>query len=263
MTDFSPEQDELASAYIDGEVSADERAMVDADPALLARVAELRSVRETLAEPTASPTEAERDAVISAALRSANVVDIRVAQGHRRLRIASIAAAILVVLGAAGLLLRAAGDHTNTKFEAVAGSIGSASDTSAEAGQATRAAAAPNPATGAFSVTGRPDLGSFTDRSALTAAAQSQVHNPALTQQKGASTVPPSADAAGGTGAGGGTAPTCLVPAPPAAVNEVYAATAILQGRTVQIDVFTIADGSLTLVVTDAATCTEDFTQSV
>jgi hypothetical protein len=116
-----------------------------------------------------------------------------------------------------------------------------------------------NPANGSFSFStvGRPQLGSFTDRSTLTAAAQSQVHGLARDQAKAAT-------ADGGTsGGGGGTAPTCLVPPPPDVVEETYAASAILEGRAVQIDVFTIADGSLTLVVTDAATCTQDFTQSV
>jgi hypothetical protein len=53
------------------------------------------------------------------------------------------------------------------------------------------------------------------------------------------------------------------VPPPADAANEAYAATAVLEGRLVQVDVFTLADGSLMLIVTDAATCAQVFNQPV
>jgi hypothetical protein len=256
-SEFSHEHDELASAYLDNEVTTEERARVEADPALVARVEELRSVHDALSDPVVPPTTTERDAAVTAALGAANVIDISAARGRRRLRIASIAAAVLLVLGAAGALIRAADNGSTQKLNAVAASIGSAGDSKA-AERATGAAAGAGTA-GAFSTTGRPMLGAFTDRSALAAAAQAQVHSPALNQSKPADTETPSAAAASPTT----TAPTCLVPAPPDATNEVYAATAVLDGHPVQVDVFTKADESLVLVVTDAASCAQVFTQPV
>lgn len=257
MTDFSDEQDELASAFLDDVVTTEERARVEADPALLARVEELRSVHDALSDPVVPPTSAERDAAIRAALGAQNVIDISAARGQRRLWIASIAAAVVLVLGAAGALIRAADDGSTQRFNTAAGSIGSASD-SRTAERATGAATGAG-TTGTFSSAGRPALGSFTDRSALAAAAQTQVHTPAPSQSKqaDAATAPAAADSPTTT------APMCLVPAPPDAINEVYAATAVLEGRPVQVDVFTIADGSLVLVVTDAASCAQVFTQPV
>ena len=45
--------------------------------------------------------------------------------------------------------------------------------------------------------------------------------------------------------------------------REVYAAAAILEGRAVQIDVFGTSDGSYVLVVTDATSCEQVFSQPV
>jgi hypothetical protein len=255
MSEFSHDQDELVSAYLDGEVTAAERAQVEADPVLLARVEELRVVLDALAEPVIPPATAERDAAITAALDAHNITDINAARGRRRLRLVSIAAAVVVVLGAAGALIRASSDGSTQKFTAVAGSIGSASD-SRTAEQATGAAAAAGTFTPSASAAGRPPLGSFTDRSALAAAARAQVHDPARDQSKQAALAPAAASPTT-------TAPTCLVPPPPDATNEVYAATAVLEGRAVQVDAFTMADGSFTLVVTDAASCAQVFTQPV
>jgi len=257
MSEFSHDPDEVASAYVDGEATIEERARVESDPALLTGVEELRSVRDALAEPVVPPTAAERDTAIQAALRAANVIDIKAARGQRRLRIASIAAAIVLVVGLAGVLIRAAGNDTTQKFNAVASSIGSAAD-SQRAEQATGAAAGGATATGSSAV-GRPALGSFADQSSLAAATQAQVHNPAPNQSKQADTAAPTAAPDATTT----TTPVCVVPPPPDAANEVYAATAILQGHSVQVDVFTIADGSLVLVVTDAVSCTQVFSQPV
>ena len=59
--------DELASAYLDGVASPEEAARVDADPALQARVEELRAVRAALAE-VPEVDAIRRDAAIAAAL---------------------------------------------------------------------------------------------------------------------------------------------------------------------------------------------------
>jgi hypothetical protein len=258
MSEFSHEQDELASAYLDDAVTPAERAQVEADPALLARVEVLRSVHDALANPVVPPTTAERTAAIAAALGAATVIDIDInaARTQRRLRIASIAAAIVLVLGAAGVLVRVVDNGSDAKFTAVAGSVGSAADRSNAEQTAGGGAGTGNG--GAFSTTGRPVLGSFSNRSSLAAATQTQVRDASLRSTQ-ADTGSPSAAA----GAPAPTAPVCLVPAPADSINEIYAATAVLEGRSVQVDVFTLADGSLVLVVTDAASCAQLFTQPV
>lgn len=66
MTD--EELDELVSAYLDGEVTDEERARVEADPELASRVAALRSITARLAAPVDPP--AARDRWIAAAVSS-------------------------------------------------------------------------------------------------------------------------------------------------------------------------------------------------
>jgi hypothetical protein len=56
---------ELASAYLDNEVTSAERAQVEASPALLGLVADLRSMQTSVAAP---PAAIDRDAMIAAAL---------------------------------------------------------------------------------------------------------------------------------------------------------------------------------------------------
>ena len=66
--DLTPEErDELASAYLDGEVTAQERAMVEADPDLLARVERFRHAAEEVASPA---TEAGREEIIAEAMKA-------------------------------------------------------------------------------------------------------------------------------------------------------------------------------------------------
>jgi negative regulator of sigma E activity len=57
----------LANAYLDGEVSADERARAEADPDVVAEVARLRAVRDAL-QVTGAPDPERREAAIQAAL---------------------------------------------------------------------------------------------------------------------------------------------------------------------------------------------------
>ena len=49
----------LASAYLDGDVTADERARVEADPELIAEVERLRYVKVLLADTEPSPISVE------------------------------------------------------------------------------------------------------------------------------------------------------------------------------------------------------------
>lgn len=106
--------DELVSAYLDGEATADEVARVEADPDLSERVTQFRLLGDAIAEPIASPSETDRDAAITAALAavapdaapttassvsSLDAARVRRAERNRRfMQFASVAAAIAFVV---------------------------------------------------------------------------------------------------------------------------------------------------------------------
>ncbi len=62
------ERDELASAYLDGELNQDGIALVEGDPDLLNLVAEHRDVQSMVASPTTEPSEAVRATHLASAL---------------------------------------------------------------------------------------------------------------------------------------------------------------------------------------------------
>ncbi|GEM_PF-6900318 len=119
MTD--DERDQLLSAVIDGEATADDVARVRADPELTAELNRITAAVAALAEPVPLPPADAREAMIAAALEDlaaapsspatavgeattgAPVVDLAAqrAKRQRRLNIMGAAAAIVVVIGAA------------------------------------------------------------------------------------------------------------------------------------------------------------------
>jgi hypothetical protein len=107
-----PDAADLASAYLDGEASDDERARVEGDPALLAEVERLRRVRAAVAEvPPASA--AARDAAVAAALaafdelhgNSAPAAPTNVVPLEHRRRVQRTQAALTAVAAAAVLVI--------------------------------------------------------------------------------------------------------------------------------------------------------------
>lgn len=132
MTDSTPdpELDELVAAYLDGEATADERARVQGDPALLARAEQLRAVSRMVAEPVAVPDAALRDLHIAAALEASSTSPVVTALPSRRnrpdvLRFASVAAAVLAILVAVPLLLsNTGGDDEDMATEATSADDG-------------------------------------------------------------------------------------------------------------------------------------------
>ncbi len=66
-TPLPPSDDELVSAYLDGDVTPAERAQVEGDPALLAQVERFRLVVAALREPV-TPDPARKEQAIAAAL---------------------------------------------------------------------------------------------------------------------------------------------------------------------------------------------------
>src|SRR5215204_4706772 len=123
MTDFDASRDDdLVSAYLDGEATPDERARVEHDPRLQQRLAEFRRVAAAVGTPQLSADTPDRDALLARAVAqspierrstpassgpdaSAPVVDLA-ARRRRNTIILSAAAAIIVVALAVPALLR-------------------------------------------------------------------------------------------------------------------------------------------------------------
>ncbi|MGI9623492.1 MAG: hypothetical protein ACR2PK_11695 [Acidimicrobiales bacterium] len=116
MTTHDPSnRDELVAAYIDGEASDDERAAVEADQELLARVVEMRQVAALVAAPVSQPPTALKDGQIASALAvsatATNVTSLAGRRGQQRLaKLASVAAVIIIVLAVPIILLNSGSD---------------------------------------------------------------------------------------------------------------------------------------------------------
>ena len=120
MSDEQFREDELVSAYLDGEATPAEIAEVEQNDALLARVEQLRSVRDALAAPVAPLPAERREQMISAALaaadaetaqrREARIVPVR----RRREALLAVAAAaiLLAAVVSAGLIASRGGDDS-------------------------------------------------------------------------------------------------------------------------------------------------------
>ncbi len=172
MTDF--DADELVSAVLDGEATDAERAQVDTDPVLSERLEELRAVRDALAVTTTLPSDREREAAITAAIRSAPVdLQSRRQRRSRLVRVAAIAAAVLAFAGiAAGIAgIAAHRSHTSGASVAASPSTGAPSTAAESPESAATAGEALNPdlSVPASSVT---DLGPFATRDALVSAVE-------------------------------------------------------------------------------------------
>ncbi|MCY4133513.1 MAG: hypothetical protein OXG30_01170 [bacterium] len=100
--DLTPqEMDELASAYLDGEATPEEAALVESDARMQALVEELRAVRDLMAAPVEGPSDEVRDQMIAQALNHrAPVVSMDTAR--RRLR--AIPPQARVILAAAAVI---------------------------------------------------------------------------------------------------------------------------------------------------------------
>ena len=107
----------LASAYLDGDVTADERVRVEAEPALLAEVERLRYVRVMLADSEPSPISV-RESLLANALDAwdripappTSLADRRRTTTNRRL-LGAAAALVLVLAG--GVVLQTVSSSTD------------------------------------------------------------------------------------------------------------------------------------------------------
>ena len=147
MTDEElPERAEVASAYLDGDLAADERARADADPATMTLVESYRSLRATLADvPEAGMSD--RASALAAALsefdalapmrRLTPLSELEPRRHRRNHWVLASAAAVVVLIAVVAVI--ASGGSSNNK---------SASDrpsaTTLPASASTKVAAAPN-----------------------------------------------------------------------------------------------------------------------
>lgn len=119
---LSPSDDELVSAYLDGEASADEIARVESSPELLAEVETLRAVAALVASDPdpATVDPGRRDAHIAAALAAsstaANVTGLSAARARPWYRqpVAAVAAVLLAAVIAVPLLANLGGDDADS-----------------------------------------------------------------------------------------------------------------------------------------------------
>ena len=176
MSDTTPSpddaRDELVSAVLDGEADADQRARVEADPALRTRLAELRAVRDMVAAPVAPLDDVTALRLRRTATAAAPVVDHAAPRRTARAArwIGSVAAVVLLAIAAIPVL--GALDDGGSGDDEAAETMSSADDAaleSAESGDASGADEAVPYASeeadgGAGSV---PDLGEFTSDSEL------------------------------------------------------------------------------------------------
>lgn len=198
MTDAplpSDAADELASAYLDDELTAAERSRVEADPELLARVDALARVRAALGAPVA-PDPRRREAALSAALAVAAepggvlgptgaepgrgepvaVLSSRRRPPALRRRYLAAAAAAAVAALAVPLLSQLGGDDDEADTASVALDAEAFEDDLAARDEDGAMAEGPAPMAGAednatFAPTGAPaDLGAFDDLEALSRA---------------------------------------------------------------------------------------------
>ena len=261
MTDRDPRSpdpdDELASAVLDGEATAEERARADADPRIGARVEELASVRDSLAAPVLV-ADATRDELIAAALRAldppvvAPVAAFRQSARRRRVMQTLSAAAVVVLVAAIGVALSRSLDDTSSDVanDVLLGSASSdgvaapTADGVTESGAAALGGAESQGAEGALVVTSVDQLANLLRRQ--------------IDQTR-----------TGGAGTGGGTASqdhafsTTTSAKCSALAPERYreAATVVRQGparigdQAVTYVVYQDADGGEVLVVYDAGSC--------
>ena len=110
MNDFDPSLDEIVSAYVDGAATPDERARVEADPALVERAATFRSIHTALAAPDVPAGDDLRQALITRALAetAVSVATVHPLRPRRSAALGPIVAAAAVIamfLGLGALLV--------------------------------------------------------------------------------------------------------------------------------------------------------------
>ena len=126
MTDPFRPDDDLVAAVLDGEATPEERARVEADPVLAARLAEFEAVRDLVATPVQPASSADREKAVAAAKvairHQADVVPFAAVRRQETTRFLTAAAIVLVVLFGVGFLATQMGDDAGGEDSAASGS---------------------------------------------------------------------------------------------------------------------------------------------
>lgn len=188
MTEPFRPDDELVSSVIDGEATADERARVDADPTLTARLAEFRRVRALVGEAVAPRPEADRDAVIARAVAERNRSDpvVTALRPRRDARaFLAVAAGLLFVLLAAGFVVSQLGQDEGADSSDVAASDDSGGSSSEAADETGFAETQSTAGAEAAADSDRVALGEVADEAALRETLQAQAALPTENSEGG------------------------------------------------------------------------------
>lgn len=257
MTEHHDPLDELASAHLDGQTSADEAARIAADPDLTARVLRMAEVRDAVGTVTDPVDATRRDRAIDAALAAFVEADLPTSAGapapgvttlvphaarrraRRTIQLVGVAAALVLVALLVPLLDRL-DSGSNSQQAARVPDASSLTDTAAGAADSATTTRGFAPSTGPM------DLGPFTALPDLAAAVRSQVDaSPAMeagpTLSGGASEPSPRPCIDGGTSDG--------------ARPVLYSAWATLDGRAVVVVVREEPAGERTMLVLDRNDC--------
>lgn len=259
--------DEIVSAVLDGEATAEERARVAADPVLSARLAEFTAVAEAVGAPVAPPRADARDAALAAAVASRHRPDPVVVPLRPRRSTGSflaIAAAVLGALLVAGLLAGRLSDGRDELAGDSADSADTVADGAEESGGSTaadEAVGAPetdDTASGAFSEAETVDLGPVADEAALRAALVAGGGLGATPSTRSSLPPPTTTTVPSGQAAITGDSEACqvrLVESDPALDGLLLRGTTVYAGTEAIVYVFGTVDGDTRVEVVTAATC--------
>lgn len=256
--------DELVSAVLDGEATAEERARVAADPVLSARLAEFTAVAEAVGAPVAPPRADARDAALAAAVASRHRPDPVVVPLRPRRSTGSflaIAAAVLGALLVAGLLAGRLGDGRDELADDSADTVADGAEESGGSTAADEAVGAPetdDTASGAFSEAETVDLGPVADEAALRAALVAGGGLGATPSTRSSLPPPTTTTVPSGQAAITGDSEACqvrLVESDPALDGLLLRGTTVYAGTEAIVYVFGTVDGDTRVEVVTAATC--------
>ena len=260
--------DELVSAVLDGEATADERSRVAADPALSARLAEFAAVADALSAPVTPPSADARDAALTAAVAAGRRLEqVVVALRPRRSTgsFLAVAAAVLVVLLFAGFLVGQVGDGNETEDSASSAGDDSGSDRIEGSGGATASdegavESETDDTTASFGESAPIELGAVADEAALRGAlVASEALDAFGASPTTRSTLPPTTtNTPEDADAVPGDSEACLVrleESDPALDGVLVEATATYAGTEAAVYVFATVDGDTRVEVVTADTC--------
>jgi hypothetical protein len=270
MTEPFRPDDDLVSAVLDGEATPEERARVEGDPVLSARMAEFTAVRDAVAAPVAALPDARRERAIAAAkvaIRHHGEPTGTVRPLRRRRpdvpRLLAVAAGILVVVLGVGLLANTSGDDSG-EDSAAGGDDATTSaerleDSGGDAAEGGEGGATADEGPDYLSAIEGADLGDVEDEAQLATALSER--DAALDPAESAAETPPStvalpqADVEATTQ---GVADACqvgLVEADPRLTGLLAEATVRYNGEPAVVYVYSTPEGRQRVVVVTAEGC--------